>query len=145
MPAWSGGIVFPTWFPDIVTCGARSGAGPGGGVGVTLALDTDDVRLSARKGGLRVRGKDTTVRELPIHPQLRTDLQTWLDERPDWPGADTSPALLLNRRGRRLSVRGASGIIRTIAADANLEKEHITAHVGRHTFATTPVSAAAPT
>ena len=49
----------------------------------------------------------------------------------------TSPALLLNRRGQRLSVRGASDIIRAIAADANLDEEHITAHVGRHTFATT--------
>ena len=38
-------------------------------VGETVALDTDDVRLSARKGYLRVRGKGTTVRELPIHPQ----------------------------------------------------------------------------
>jgi integrase/recombinase XerC len=48
-----------------------------------------------------------------------------------------SPApLLLNRRGHRLSVRGASDI-RAIAADANLDEDHITAHVGRHTFATT--------
>ena len=64
---------------------------------------------------------------------------TWSgpDERGDWPGAETSPALLLNRRGRRLSARGASDIIRAIAAEANLEEEHITAHVGRHTFATT--------
>ena len=108
-------------------------------VSETVALDTDDVRLSARKGNLRVRGKGAAVRDLPIHPQLRTDLQTWLDERPGWPGAGTSPALLLNRRGRRLSVRGASDIIRGIAADANLEDEHITAHVGRHTFAATLV------
>ena len=49
----------------------------------------------------------------------------------------TSPALLLHRRGQRLSVRGASDIIRAIAADANLDEEHITAHVGRDTFATT--------
>ncbi len=49
----------------------------------------------------------------------------------------SSPALLLNRCGQRLSVRGASDIIRAIAADANLDEEHITAHVGRHTFATT--------
>jgi site-specific recombinase XerD len=49
----------------------------------------------------------------------------------------TSPALLLNRCGQRLSVRGASDIIRAIAADANLDEEHIIAHVGRHTFATT--------
>ena len=103
----------------------------------TVALDTDDARLSARKGNLRVRGKGTAVRDLPIHPQLRTDLQTWLDERPGWPGAGTSPALLLNRRGRRLSVRGASDIIHAIAAGANLDDQHITAHVGRHTFTTT--------
>jgi site-specific recombinase XerD len=108
-------------------------------VSETVALDTDDVRLSARKGTLRVRGKGGKPRDLPIHAQLRTDLQAWLDERPDWPGAGTSPALLLNRRGRRLSVRGASDIIRGIAAEANLDEEHITAHIGRHTFATTLV------
>src|SRR6266702_3271937 len=103
------------------------------------ALDVDDVRLSARKGTLRVRGKGRKPRDLPIHAQLRTDLQAWLGERPDWPGAGTSPALLLNRRGRRLSVRGASDIIRGTAAEANLDEEHITAHIGGHTFATTLV------
>jgi len=106
-------------------------------VSETVALDTGDVRLSARKGSLRVRGKGTTVREVPIHPQLRTGLQTWLEERLAWPGAGTSPALLLNRRGARLSVRGASDIIRAVAVAANLDEQDITAHVGRHTFATT--------
>ena len=104
----------------------------------TVALDLDDIALSARKGTLRVRGKGTTVREVPIHPQLRAELALWLGERPNWPGADTSPALLLNRRGARLSVRGASNIIATIAANAGLD-DGITAHVGRHTFATTLV------
>jgi len=108
-------------------------------VSESVALDVDDVRLSARKGTLRVRGKGGRPRDLPIHAQLRTDLQAWLDERPGWPGAGTSHALLLNRRGRRLSVRGASDIIRGIAAEANLGEEHITAHIGRHTFATTLV------
>lgn len=101
-----------------------------------VGLDVDDVRLSARKGTLRVHGKGATLRELPIHPQLRTDLQHWLDERPDWPGAQTTPALLLNRRGTRLSTRGASTIFRTIAQAASLD-DTITAHTGRHTFATT--------
>jgi DNA invertase Pin-like site-specific DNA recombinase len=50
--------------------------------------------------------------------------------------ARTSPALLLNRRGPRLPVRGAGNIIRAIAAGANLDEEHITAHAGRRTFAT---------
>jgi site-specific recombinase XerD len=60
----------------------------------------------------------------------------WLAERPGWPGATSSPALLLNRRGTRLSVRGASNVFHTIAEAAGLD-EATTAHTGRHTFATT--------
>jgi integrase/recombinase XerC len=93
------------------------------------------VRLSGRKGTLRVHGKAATLRELPIHPQLRSDLQLWLDGRPDWPHAQTNPALLLNRRGARLITRGASAIIITTTA-AGLD-DKVTAHIGRHTFATT--------
>ncbi len=98
-------------------------------------LDVDDVRLSARKGVLRILGKGEKVREIPIHPELRTVLTGWLDERGDWPGADTR-ALFLNQRGGRLSVKGAHDIITTIADAAGLEDDEITAHVLRHTFAT---------
>jgi len=101
-----------------------------------VALDLDDIRISARKGSLRVHGKGDKLREVPLHPQLRTELQLWLAERPDWPGATTCPALLLNRRGGRLGVRGASEVFHTIAESAGLE-EITTAHTGRHTFATT--------
>jgi integrase len=54
-----------------------------------VGLDVDDVRLSVRKGVLRIVGKGEQVREIPIHPQLRATLTGWLDERPDWPGAET--------------------------------------------------------
>lgn len=40
-------------------------------------------------------------------PELRTALQTWLEQRPTWPSAQASPALLLNRRGGRLFDRSA--------------------------------------
>jgi site-specific recombinase XerD len=102
----------------------------------TVRLDLDDVRLSARKGLLRVHGKGDKLREVPIHPQLRTELQLWLDERPDWPCAATEPALLLNHRGARLTTRGASTVFHTIADHAALDDD-ITAHTARHTFATT--------
>jgi site-specific recombinase XerD len=62
-------------------------------------------------------------------------LEQWLSERPTWPGAGTSPALFLNTRGGRLSVRAASG---TIAENARLDDE-TTAHILRHTFAATLV------
>jgi site-specific recombinase XerD len=103
-----------------------------------VALDLDDVRLSARKGVLRVLGKGERLREVPIHPQLRTALAEWLAERQNWSGAVESPALFVNRRGSRLSARGAHDVITGIAATAGLE-DRVTAHVLRHSFATTLV------
>ena len=99
-----------------------------------VGLDTDDVRISARKAILRIYGKGEKVREIPLHPQLRAALTGWLDERPGWPGAD-SPALFLNQRGNRLSVKGAHDIITSIADRAGLDDD-TTTHVLRHTFAT---------
>jgi site-specific recombinase XerC len=82
-------------------------------------LDVNDVRLSARKGILRILGKGEKVREIPIHADLRSALTGWLDERADWPDADT-PALFLKQRGGRLSVKRAHDIITTIATAAGL-------------------------
>jgi Phage integrase family len=96
----------------------------------------DDVRKSRRKGLLRIHGKGDKIREVPLHTKLHDDLDLWLAERPDWPGADTNPALFLNRRGARLSVRGASAIIADIGRTAGLD-EQTTAHSLRHSFATT--------
>lgn len=101
-------------------------------------MDLDDVRLSARKGALRIYDKGERVREVPIHPQLRRALACWLDERPDWPGAEHSPAVFLNQRGGRLGVRGAHDIITGIATAGGLDDD-TTAHVLRHSFATTLV------
>lgn len=103
-----------------------------------VALDVDDVARSARKGVLRIYGKGERVRQVPIHPQLHTALTDWLSERADWPGSNKSPALFLNQRGQRVSVRGAHDIVTAIAAGAGLEDD-TTVHVLRHTFATTLV------
>lgn len=99
----------------------------GARIAEVVSLDVDDVQLSARKGIMRIYGKGEKVREIPIHPQLRTALTGWLDERPGWPGAD-SPALFLNQRGSRLSAKGAHDIITSIAATAGLDDD-TTTHV----------------
>lgn len=104
----------------------------------TVALDVDDVRLSARKGVLRILGKGQRAREVPVHPQLRTALADWLGERRRWPGARETEALFLNRRGGRLGARGAHEVITGIARRAALD-DRVTAHVLRHSFATTLV------
>ena len=107
----------------------------GARIGEVVRMDTGDVRLSARKGTLRLLGKGNKPREVQAHPQLREDLRQWLDDRPDWPGAEDNPALFLNHRGGRLSVRGASGAIAGIAEAAALD-DPASAHTLRHTCAT---------
>ncbi len=99
----------------------------------TVALDIDDVRLSARKG-ISASTANARRSARSLHAKLRDALTDWLEERQDWPGANT-PALYLNQRGGRLSTKGAHDIITTIAATAQPDDE-ITAHMLRHTLAT---------
>jgi integrase/recombinase XerC len=108
----------------------------------TVALDVEDVAMSARKGHLIIRyGKNGTYRQVPLHPKLRAVLESWLTERATtWTGADIEPALFLNRRGGRLSARSAYAVLRAIAEAANLpigREETFTPHVLRHTAGTT--------
>jgi site-specific recombinase XerD len=107
----------------------------GARIAETVALDVDDVGLSARKGTLRLLGKGAKPRDVQVHPQLREDLARWLAERPAWPGSTSSPALFLNHRGGRLTTRGASAVIAGIVEAAALD-DPATAHVLRHTCAT---------
>jgi site-specific recombinase XerD len=109
----------------------------GARIAEVVALDVDDVAHSARKGKLRIVGKGERVRQVPIHPKLHRALMGWLMERSSWPGAE-GPALFLNQRGQRLSVRGAHDIITGTADQAGLDDD-TTAHILRHTFATTLV------
>jgi site-specific recombinase XerD len=108
-----------------------------------IGLDVDDVALSARKGSLRVRGKGRDggkLRELPLtRPELRTALTRWLDQRPSWPGAEQSTALLLNRRGGRLSDRSGRTIITALGQQVGLgdgPDGSFGPHTLRHCFAT---------
>jgi integrase len=76
---------------------------------------------------------------VPLHPKLRTALDEWRAERASWPGAATNPALFLNARGGRLSVRGAYDILTGLAQEANLEvgrDADFTPHVLRHSAGT---------
>jgi site-specific recombinase XerC len=86
-----------------------------------VALDDDDVPLSARKGKVIVRsGKGETSREIPLlDGTARTSITEWRTDRASWPGADT-PALFLNRRGGRLSARAVDQLMDELATDADI-------------------------
>jgi integrase/recombinase XerC len=114
----------------------------GARIGETVRLDTSDLAASGHRGVLRIHGNGDRIREIPIHPSLQADIGHWLADRARWPGADTNPALFLNHRGGRLSVRGARDVIARISDAAGLEAD-ITAQVLRHTFAATLVGGGA--
>jgi len=105
-----------------------------------VALDTEDLRLSARKGHLVVRyGKGGRYREVPLHPALRTTIEAWQQERAKWPGHE-GDAVFLNRRGGRLSTRGAYDVLVGLADSVGIpvgRDSVFTPHVLRHTAGTT--------
>lgn len=72
----------------------------------TVALDVDDVRITARKGVLVVLGKGELRREVPLNALVRQVLDEWLEQRKTL-ARDGECALWVSRTGGRLSARSA--------------------------------------
>jgi site-specific recombinase XerD len=100
-----------------------------------VALDLDDVRISARKGQVIVRsGKGDAYREVPLNALVRQVLEEWLAERTSrLAGVDGERALFVGRSGRRLSKRSVDDVVRGLGKDAGMT---LSTHVLRHTFLT---------
>jgi integrase/recombinase XerC len=98
-----------------------------------VALDLDDVRVSARKGLVIVRsGKGDAYRELPLNALVRQLVDEWLGERTRL-AVEGERALFVGRSGRRLSKRSVDDVVRRLGQDAGVT---LSAHVLRHTFLT---------
>lgn len=103
-------------------------------VAEVAALDTDDVVTTARKGKVIVRqGKGDAYREVPLHASARGAVADWVKERRGWRGVEAT-ALLLNRRGGRLSARSVGQVVTTLGEHAGIEG--LSTHVLRHSFGT---------
>jgi site-specific recombinase XerD len=103
-----------------------------------VALDVDDVRVSARKGLVVVRsGKGDAHREAPLNPTARAALDAWHDARREI-AVEGERALFVGRAGRRLTARAVDLVVRKVAGRAGLE---LSAHVLRHTCITKLVRA----
>ena len=93
-----------------------------------VALDVDDLRLSARRAILRIYGKGERVREVPIHPKLREALENWLEDRKRWPGSDNR-ALFVMRFYREFlpaAPRAVNGFFAAMTVPpADLFPEHL--------------------
>jgi integrase/recombinase XerC len=98
-----------------------------------VALDIDDVRVSARKGLVIVRsGKGDSYREVPLNALVRQVLEEWIAER-GRRAPNGERAFFLGRSGRRLSKRSVDDVVRDLGKDAGVK---LSAHILRHTFLT---------
>ncbi len=96
-----------------------------------VGLDPDDVDL--HEGTVRVTGKGSRTRVIPLGTQAARAIEAWLPVRAvlAQPG---EPALFLNRSGRRIGPRTVQTALKTLAAKRGLTT-HVHPHVLRHSFA----------
>ena len=95
-------------------------------------LDLEDLDLRDRT--VRVMGKGSRARILPVGRYAVTALERWLAERATLAAAG-QPALFLSARGRRLGARAVQRRIETWARQRGLPI-HVHPHMFRHSFAT---------
>ncbi len=104
-------------------------------------LNVDDVSVIGRKNRVIVRdGKGGKFREIPLHPEAREAIKTWLDERTKkfeesgrFKGKKLSEAIFLNPQGLRMSTASIDLIVRKIGQICGLQ---ISAHILRHSCLT---------
>ena len=98
-----------------------------------VALDVDDVSVSARKGLLIVRsGKGDVYREIPLNRPCRDAVDEWTKQRRSV-AEERERALFIGPRGGRLTPRSIDRVVRGVAGRAGLE---LSPHTLRHTCVT---------
>jgi integrase/recombinase XerC len=97
-------------------------------------LNLENINLATRE--IRVIGKGSKERVVLIGFPAASALGDYIASgRPQLSTKAREPALLLNNRGKRLTIRGIQKILRHYAAASGIEKS-VHPHVLRHTFAT---------
>lgn len=106
--------------------------GAGLRIGEALSLNLRDAPLPGRDTALRVVGKGSKERLVPVLPVVREAIAAYLQQR----GAgDPDQPLFLGARGQRLDPAVAQKSLREFRRLAGLP-EHATPHALRHSFAT---------
>ncbi|MGH2636015.1 MAG: site-specific tyrosine recombinase XerD [Actinomycetota bacterium] len=99
-----------------------------------VGLDVDDVELE--EGSLRVFGKGSKERDVPLGRYARDAVAAYLTRaRPQISKPRSRAALFLNLRGGRLTRQGCAGILAKHASAARIGRD-VSPHTLRHSFAT---------
>lgn len=91
--------------------------------------------LNASAAALLVRGKGKKERVVPFGDSVAAALAVYLPKRAEILGKRSSPALLLNTRGTRLTSRSVGRIVKRIAVARGLSPD-VHPHTLRHAFGT---------
>ena len=108
----------------------------GGGLRISelVGLDLGDLDLTA--GLVRVLGKGSKEREVPIGSYSIDAIGAYLRRsRPEMASILSRAALFLNQRGGRLTRQGVAGILAKAVETSGVERR-VTPHTLRHSFAT---------
>jgi integrase/recombinase XerC len=81
---------------------------------------------------VRVMGKGSKERIVPLNALVISALREWLEIRP----ASEDDAVFLNRFGKKISTRGVEKLVDKHVQRAGIAKDKISPHKLRHTFAT---------
>jgi integrase/recombinase XerC len=100
-----------------------------------VGINLDDIRLSAE--AILIRGKGKKERYVPFGDSVKTGLAIYLPVRQQALAGckNNIPALLINRRGGRLTTRSVGRIIKKIAVARGLSPD-VHPHTLRHAFGT---------
>jgi len=100
-----------------------------------IGIDLDDIRLSSE--ALLIRGKGKKERYVPFGDSVKTALAAYLPVRQQivTQRRKIEPALLINRRGGRITTRSVGRIIKRIAVAKGLSPD-THPHTLRHAFGT---------
>ena len=111
-------------FALLYGCGLR--------IAEALALDVADAPRAGAEAALRVTGKGSKQRMVPVLASVREAISAWLRVHPD--PAPESP-LFVGARGGRLNAGVAQRVLRHFRQQNGLP-DHATPHALRHSFAT---------
>jgi len=114
--------------------------GTGARISEVVGLNVDDAtRMLSEEGlGLRLMGKGSKERVVPVGYFAREAVEAWLVRgRPQLAGLakQATPALFLNARGGRLSRESAFNRVETLGKKAGISTE-VSPHTLRHSYAT---------
>ncbi|OJV80199.1 MAG: site-specific tyrosine recombinase XerD [Cellulomonas sp. 73-92] len=111
----------------------------GARISEAVGLDVDDIDLTPGEGAVRLFGKGSKERIVPVGSYAGQAVEAYVVRaRPALAAAGRgTPALFLNVRGARLSRQSAWAVLRSAADRAGLAAAaHVSPHTLRHSFAT---------